>query len=269
MWFKVDDKFPDHPKVANLSPAEISLWLFAGCYCGEYETDGFIPRTVAFRLAARLDPQDQLMADVPRLVRGLVAAGLWTERGTGYIMHDYLDYNPSRAELERERKRKRLARRRRHLDEKRERRNADGTRPIANRGVRGTSGERPGNVHVASGRRPDPTRPVVSTSVSSSLTVLGERESEGKGGDVGRLVDLYRAVGIEPTTKDGPLIAGLVKRYGAARVEAKIRELGPSIVVADNPGQYLAGACRYPHRAHETVSERAKRYEQMLREGPQ
>lgn len=30
----------------------------------------------------------------------LVDAGLWEQNGNGYVIHDYLDYNPSRVEIE-------------------------------------------------------------------------------------------------------------------------------------------------------------------------
>jgi hypothetical protein len=48
---KIDDQFPDHPKVVALSDAAIALWLRGICYCSRYLTDGAIPeRVLAFML---------------------------------------------------------------------------------------------------------------------------------------------------------------------------------------------------------------------------
>ena len=116
MWFRVDDKFPDHPKAQGLSAAALAVWLTAGCYCGEYETDGRIPRTVAYRLAARFDPQSGLFEDEPPVIAQLCTVpdgfryGLWERTNDGYLMHEFLQRNPSRRALEKERKRKRLYR---------------------------------------------------------------------------------------------------------------------------------------------------------------
>ena len=85
-WVKLDDGFPDHPKVIGLSvPAR---WGFVAglCYCASYLTDGLIPERKARELAGRG-------------VKELVACGLWEQVDKGYEVHDYLDYNPSRNEV--------------------------------------------------------------------------------------------------------------------------------------------------------------------------
>jgi hypothetical protein len=92
-WLKLDDSFAEHPKVAAVSDAAFRAHVTAMCYSARLLTDGRVPEAVArsFR---------------PKVVKELIRGGLWAkEPTTGYLIHDYLDWNPSRAQvLERRRK---------------------------------------------------------------------------------------------------------------------------------------------------------------------
>jgi len=96
-WVRLDDQFADHPKVVGLSASAFRLHVTALCYCARQETDGVIPRAAAFVLAAK------------RHVVELVGAGLWEPHAAGYCVHDFLDFNPSHAELDSKRDSKRIA----------------------------------------------------------------------------------------------------------------------------------------------------------------
>ena len=87
-WVKLDDHFSDHPKVASLDDAAFRLHVSALCYCSRYLTDGEIPRGVVPRIAASETPFETADA--------LVGAGVWIRTETGYRIHDYLEYQPSR-----------------------------------------------------------------------------------------------------------------------------------------------------------------------------
>lgn len=91
-WVKVDDTFPDHPKAVGLPLDAAGLWLCGLCYANRQRTDGHVPRGVAARFGAGA-------ADAA--VRALVDAGLWIEDAAGWRIHDYLDYQRSREEIER------------------------------------------------------------------------------------------------------------------------------------------------------------------------
>jgi hypothetical protein len=82
-WIKIDDQFPDHPKVITAGPAAGWLYVCGLCYCGRYLTDGFIPSGQVRRLADLKDPQ--------KLADALVSVGLWEVAEGGYQVHDYLD----------------------------------------------------------------------------------------------------------------------------------------------------------------------------------
>jgi hypothetical protein len=91
-WVRTDDSAPEHPKFIGLDDAEVALWWRALSYCNRNMTDGRVPAG-ALRTLSR--------ARRPALVaEGLVAVGLWERTDDGsYQFHDYLDYQPSAAEI--------------------------------------------------------------------------------------------------------------------------------------------------------------------------
>lgn len=97
-WFRVDDSFWNHPKVRRLyeapgnvrkAQAAITLWLRAGTYCSHYLTDGAVDMAWVCHERGTIAALD------------LVRVGLWERRARGFVFHDYLAYNPSRADVER------------------------------------------------------------------------------------------------------------------------------------------------------------------------
>jgi hypothetical protein len=92
-WVKFDDGFPEHPKVLGLSDTAFSLHVRAICYAARNLTDGIIPRVWLKGAKAAI-----LLA-----VQQLIEARLWTEHPDGWEVHDYLQYQPSRAKVEQQR----------------------------------------------------------------------------------------------------------------------------------------------------------------------
>lgn len=83
-----DDGYADHRKVAGLSDAAFRLHTAGILYCSRHLSDGFVE-----------------VVEVPRLVRRyrkaalaeLLDSGLWRDQaGLGFVIHDYLQWNPSR-----------------------------------------------------------------------------------------------------------------------------------------------------------------------------
>lgn len=102
-WVKIDDGFAEHPKVEEVGPMAGFLHVAALCYCNRNLTDGFVP-------SARVPK----LADIPSVqkhVKALVRVGMWLEEDGGYRLHDYLEYQPSKAKVEAEREdaKKRMA----------------------------------------------------------------------------------------------------------------------------------------------------------------
>lgn len=93
-WANLDDNFPDHPKVAALSDGAFRLHTSGIVYCARYLTDGKVPKVQVPGLSPTYRPVH---------LRELVAAGLWKAQGNHYIIHDYLQWNRSKAQVEAER----------------------------------------------------------------------------------------------------------------------------------------------------------------------
>lgn len=116
-WVRIDEDFPRHPKIAAVGPLGMALQIAGLCYCNQYLTDGFIPKSVAVTMldldgislnGKKAKPQ----AASEALIANLVKAGVWDTEAGGYRVHDYHDFQPSRAEVLAERERNREAGRR-------------------------------------------------------------------------------------------------------------------------------------------------------------
>ncbi|KKN16062.1 hypothetical protein LCGC14_0979510 [marine sediment metagenome] len=102
-WVKLDDNFAGHRKVLAAGLEAAWLHIEGLCYCAQQETDGAILDAALVKLTQFSKPKAE------RLAVRLVEVGLWERNGAGWLIHDYLDYNPSKKELEARRETKRRA----------------------------------------------------------------------------------------------------------------------------------------------------------------
>ncbi len=95
-WFKVDDGLHSHSKTHRAGNEAIGLWTVAGSWCADKLTDGEVPVDTALRFGSA------------KVWAKLVSAGFVEEkydtaetkpRLVAYVLHDYLDYNPTAAEV--------------------------------------------------------------------------------------------------------------------------------------------------------------------------
>lgn len=111
-WAKFDDRYPWHRKVRGLSDAAFRMDVSAVCWCAENLTDGVIE---AEFLALVSDVRNARKAAAE-----LVRAGRWHDADHeceacppitpgAHVIHDYLDYNPTREKVERDRESRRKA----------------------------------------------------------------------------------------------------------------------------------------------------------------
>ncbi len=96
-WVRLDDGFFRHPKVIAAGPLARELFLASVCWSAANLTDGAIPRVVLPTLLLHDDDVPVTSGRRRRAVDRLLAVGLWELNGDGWMIHDYLDYNPSRA----------------------------------------------------------------------------------------------------------------------------------------------------------------------------
>lgn len=87
-WFRIDDKFHSHAKVLQAGNAAVGLYTRCGAWSCDQRTEGKIPRHVARSFGT------------PKEIRTLLSCALWAETEDGYVMPDFLDFNPSNAEVD-------------------------------------------------------------------------------------------------------------------------------------------------------------------------
>jgi hypothetical protein len=87
-WIKLDDGFPQNPKIVGLGDHSFRLYISALCYSGKYLTDGFIPQAIINQLGDATE---------------LVQMGLWEETLGGIQVINYIEYQTPKAEVEKKR----------------------------------------------------------------------------------------------------------------------------------------------------------------------
>lgn len=96
--FRVDDMFHGHPKAREAGLAAIGLWTLAGSHSMAYKLDGAVPQYFI----------DGFKREGDRAAESLARVGLWLPSVNGYDFHDWLDWQPSAEEIEKDRERQRL-----------------------------------------------------------------------------------------------------------------------------------------------------------------
>lgn len=94
-WAKIDDRFYLNPKVMRAGLEGRALYIAGLVHAAGGLTDGIIAQDVITRLAVLAD-----VTDVTGATERLVALNLWEETEGGYLIHDYLEYNPTREHMQ-------------------------------------------------------------------------------------------------------------------------------------------------------------------------
>lgn len=96
-WARMDDGYMFNPKIVEAGPWAELLDRRAIEWCAKNETDGLVVRS-GLRIIGRGIPK------VAERVNALLEVGRWAvNEGGGYWVHDYLKYNPSKADKETQR----------------------------------------------------------------------------------------------------------------------------------------------------------------------
>lgn len=137
-WSRFDDAAAHHPKAVIAGNEAWCLWVAAVMHCNRYLTDGF----VSDRALPTLQPRPISPARAHKLARELCEARV-TEDGPGlflrdearggYVVHDFLSWNPAKSQVESKREKDRLR--------KDTERNPDGVRADRARTERGQSAD--------------------------------------------------------------------------------------------------------------------------------
>ena len=148
-WLKIDDGFHCHPKVEAVGNAAAGLYVRCLAYCSQHSTDGFVPDSIAKRYGTGTQ------------IARVSAANLWRKVDGGYMVDDFLDFNPSAEKVQRIRK---------------ERAEAGRLGGIKSGETRRSKSE--ANASGLVEPRPVPSRPVPSTTTSSKGSSSSHREPD-------------------------------------------------------------------------------------------
>lgn len=99
-YVALDDRFPEHPKILQLTDREHRVFVALLCYCARNRTEGAIP------------PVKPVLGMNTRVTARLLELELLEENGGELRIHDYADYNGTRQQREAARERKRRQRER-------------------------------------------------------------------------------------------------------------------------------------------------------------
>lgn len=88
-WVRIDDGAPDHPKLLKAGAEACWLWVCGLAYCNRQakKRDGFIPTEKV--------PALYPIRGAMRLADKLVEVGLWERVDGGFLVHDYLEFQPT------------------------------------------------------------------------------------------------------------------------------------------------------------------------------
>ena len=95
-WVKIDDSFPDHPKIKGLRDDEFRLYMTALCYSSRYLTDGVIPLNIVRTFIESRSKSPRISA--------LVNANLWEIVADSIVILSYSEYQFTKERIETERK---------------------------------------------------------------------------------------------------------------------------------------------------------------------
>ena len=85
-WIKLDDGFPQNPKIVGLSDRAFRDYISGLCYSGMYPTDGFIPKAIISKVKG---------------TKELINSGLWEQLSDGILIINYTEYQSQKSEVER------------------------------------------------------------------------------------------------------------------------------------------------------------------------
>ena len=95
-WVRLDDQFANHAKIMSVSSDAFRLHVTAMCWSSSQLTDGTVPVAATRQLG-------WFCGNLYETIAELETAGLWDVSPGGWVIHDYLEYNPSREQVTKER----------------------------------------------------------------------------------------------------------------------------------------------------------------------
>jgi len=95
-WAKLDDQVHSHPKTMAAGDEAFGLWCRALSWCANHLTDGRLPAQWFDQAVPDASKREELLAR-------LLEVGFLDESPRGYAIHDYLDIQRSKKQVEQDR----------------------------------------------------------------------------------------------------------------------------------------------------------------------
>lgn len=90
-WVRLDDGMFTHRKLVDVSVEARWLLVASICYANQNATGGKLSRRAAETVG--------MIAEPAVAIQELLAVVLWEPDGAGYLIHDYLQYQPTREKI--------------------------------------------------------------------------------------------------------------------------------------------------------------------------
>jgi hypothetical protein len=233
VWVRFDDQFPIHRKVDGLSDAAFRLHVSAIFWCVRNLTDGLVPEEDLDIVSARVRSPQRFAAE-------LVRRKLWCQTEDGWLIHDFLEFQPSRAEVLEKRAKRAAAGRKGGIRSGESRRGSGGSLSYTNQTRSNHEANASGLVHEP--LNPVPSRPegtrTDTGSQSSSRRNARAWANDDDSIDLGIVELLAELTGQEVTILDATKIRQAI--LDGRQVKNRSRYVAKAI--EDNPSKFLPKA---------------------------
>lgn len=96
-WGRLDDQANGNAKLLALTDTAFRMWACGLIYCQANLTDGHVPRFAVEAFGVRGNRAKAIQELCAELVKG--KGPLWHVDGDGFAIHDYFDWNDSKAQI--------------------------------------------------------------------------------------------------------------------------------------------------------------------------
>jgi len=192
-WVRLDDHMDEHDKVLALEDdAPEAMWMLSRALmlCNRKETDGHVPKAALGRIGSDHGPGKRR-----KIVGRLIEVGFLHEPGhdcpscpdpiDGWQVHDYPDYQPTRAKLEADRQQRRDAGRRGGLAKGKRTAKRAVSEPLSEPEANGLAKSKPGPVPEPVPEPQGQTHPSADADVDASFDRFWQAYPRGKAGKPG------------------------------------------------------------------------------------
>lgn len=187
LWFQTETRVRTHPKMLAAGRAASWTWVCGNCYAKDQMTDGFIPEAMLASLVPGVS-----LREIKRDAERLVAVGLWRVAPGGYQIHDYLQYNESKADILAKQEQDRLRKKSRKIPTGKPEESDWIPFSVSD----SSSGSEPGSEIREQASKPHPVKDLLARHERNFINRFGQKPAKYTGKDAKHAKDLIDAKGV-------------------------------------------------------------------------